>query len=305
MPQDLMTNLPWYIAGAFAVGFVVAWIACGNPEAAATAALAREDERRRGGALRWLWRGYRAYDKGAGWWDRLSWFLGLFKTNAGVAMLVASTGAAATYGAVEIHKRVIEPLKVETAAVNPQAEVRQTRNSTVFAIEGKDKAGRRAAFDVVVLNKSFLWVRGSAEDLEKDGVVIPRDQVAAAVLDDEVKNALADAKEVITVGTASQEGNAADEVARAERRAKQAATLVSGAVTANIPIWTLNLGQYRDPCTNCETGGTSWQRPFIVIAVKEADPDTNIGEALADAMSGKEKLPSPASYSAFALTQFR
>jgi hypothetical protein len=296
MPQDLMTNLPWYIAGAFAVGFVVAWIACGNPEAAATAALVHEEERRRRNVFGWLWRGYRAYDKGAGWWDRLSWFLGLFKTNAGVAMLVATTGAAATYGAVEIHKRVIEPLKVETAAVNPQAEVRQTRNSTVFAIEGKDKAGRRAAFDVVVLNKSFLWVRGSAEDLEKDGVVIPRDQVAAAVLDDEVKNALADAKEVITVGTASQEGNAADEVARAERRAKQAATLVSGAVTANIPIWTLNLG---------ETGGTSWQRPFIVIAVKEADPDTNIGEALADAMSGKEKLPSPASYSAFALTQFR
>jgi hypothetical protein len=220
-------------------------------------------------------------------------------------MLVASTGAAATYGAIEIHKRVIEPAKLETAAVNPEPEVRQTRNSTVFAIEGKDKAGRKAAFDVVVLNKSFLWVRGSAEDLEKDGVMIPRDQIAASVLDDEVKNALADAKEVITVGTASQEGNAADEVARAERRAKQAATLVSGAVAANVPIYTLNLGQYRDPCTNCETGGTSRQRPFIVIAVKEADPDTNIGEALADAMTGKEKLPSPASYSAFALTQFR
>jgi hypothetical protein len=305
MPQDLMTNLPWYIAGAFAVGFVVAWIACGNPEAAATAALVHEDERRRRGVFGWLWRGYRAYDKGAGWWDRISWFLGLFKTNAGVAMLVATTGAAATYGAVEIHKRVIEPLKLETAAVNPQAEVRQTRNSTVFAIEGKDKAGRHAAFDVVVLNKSFLWVRGSAEDLEKDGVTIRRDQLAAAVLDDEVKNAPADAKEVITVGTASQEGSATEEVARAERRARQAATLVSGAVAAETPIWTLNLGQYRDPCKDCETGGTSWQRPFIVIAVKEADPGTNIGEALTDAMSGKEKLPSPASYSAFALTRFR
>jgi len=63
--------------------------------------------------------------------------------------------------------------------------LRQTRNSTVFAIEGKVKAGRKAAFDVVVLNKSFLWVRGSAEDLEKDGVMIPRDQIAASVLDDD------------------------------------------------------------------------------------------------------------------------
>jgi hypothetical protein len=306
MMPDLIENLPLYAAGAFAVGFVVAWIACANPEAAASAALVPEEERRRRSPLSWLWRGYRAYDKGAGWWDRISWFLGLFKTNAGVAMLVASTGAAATYGAIEIREKFItNRAPVETAAIAPEAEVRQTRNSTVFAIEGKDKAGRRATFDVVVLNKSFLWVRGSAEELEKDGVVIPRSDLAAAVLDDEVKGALAGAKEVITVGTASQEGVATEEVARAERRAKQAATLISGAVDAATPIWTLNLGQYRDPCTNCETGGTSWQRPFIVIAVKETDPGTNIGEALTDAMSGKEKLPSPSSYSAFALTRFR
>ena len=70
--------------------------------------------------------------------------------------------------------------------------------------------------------------------------------------------------------------------------------LIAGAVDTATPIWTLNLGQYRDPCANCETGGTSWQRPFIVIAVKETDPGTNVGEALTDAMSGKEKLPSPA-----------
>jgi hypothetical protein len=49
----------------------------------------------------------------------------------------------------------------------------------------------------------------------------------------------------------------------------------------------------------------SWQRPFIVIAVKETAPGTNVGEALTDAMSGKEKLPSPKSYSVFALTRFR
>jgi hypothetical protein len=306
--EHLTANLAWYALGAFALGFVVAWLACGEAEAEAPSASmphAQKEERQRRGAVGWLWRGYRAYDKGAGWWDRISWLLGLFKSNAGVAVLVASTGAAATYGAMEIRERVIEPWKVETAAIHPEPEVRQTRNSTVFAIVGKDKAGRRGTFDVVVLNKSFLWVRGSAEELEKDGAVIPRADLAAAVLDDEVKGALADAKEVITVGTASQEGIAAEEVARAERRAKQAATLISSAVDAATPIWTLNLGQYRDPCTDCETGGTSWQRPFIVIAVKKADPGTNIGEALTDAMSGKEKLPSPSSYSVFALTRFR
>lgn len=268
---------------------------------------AEDDEDRRKKALGWLRRGYRIYDKSSSWNDRINWLLSLFKTKAVMAVSVAAVGAAAPVGIIAIRHAVetYKPPAIETAAIAPQLEVRQTRNSTVFAIEGKDKAGRHGAFDVVVLNKSFLWVRGSAEDLEKDGTMIPRADLANAVLDDEVRGALADAKEVITVGTASQEGNAAEEVARAERRARQAATLVSGAVAATTPISTLNLGQYRDPCTNCETGGTSWQRPFIVIAVKETDPGTDVGEALADAMSGKEKLPSPKSYSVFALTRFR
>lgn len=314
----LVLNIGWFLLGAFATGFAVAWIVCGEEKSSSTAAVAaagaataaavasgtREDEKQRRGIFAWLWRGYRTYDRGAGWWDRIARLLGLFKTNAGVAVLVAATGAAATYGAALIHDRYITPRGgVETAAIEP--EVRQTANSTVFAIEGNDKAGRHGAFDVVVLNKSFLWVRGSAEDLEKDGQVLPRAELASTVLDDEVRAALTDTREVIAVGTASQEGVATEEMARAERRAKQTAALIADAIAAEVPIYTLNLGQYRDMCTDCETGGTSWQRPFIVIGVKSADPDTNIGEALADAMTGKERLPSPASYSAFELTRFR
>ena len=314
----LVLNIGWFLLGAFATGFAVAWIVCGEEKSSSTTAVAavgaataaavasgtREDEKQRRGIFAWLWRGYRTYDRGAGWWDRIAWLLGLFKTNAGVAVLVAATGAAATYGAALIHDRYITPRgEVETAAIEP--EVRQTANSTVFAIEGNDKAGRHGAFDVVVLNKSFLWVRGSAEDLEKDGQVLPRAELASTVLDDEVRAALTDTREVIAVGTASQEGVATEEMARAERRAKQSAALIADAIAAEVPIYTLNLGQYRDMCTDCETGGTSWQRPFIVIGVKSADPDTNIGEALADAMTGKERLPSPASYSAFELARFR
>ena len=300
--EHVIADLGWYALSAFAFGFVVAWGLCAPAEPIA----ATEGERRRRLIDR-LWRGYRAYDRGAGWWDRISWLLGLFKTNAGLAVAVATVGTAGTVTALKIRETVIVPhqAEIQTAALKPQEEVRQTRNSTVFTIEGKDKAGRRGTFDVVVLNKSFLWVRGSAEALEKDGKTIAGSDLAAAVLDEEVRAALAGAKEVIAVGTASQEGSAAEEQARAERRAQTAAGLVGGAVTGDVPVWTLNLGQYRDPCADCETGGTSWQRPFIVIAVTALEPDANMGEALADAMSGKERLPSPQSYSAFALTRFR
>jgi hypothetical protein len=302
--QNLIADFAWYAVSAFVCGFVAAWGLCAPPEPI----VAAEGERRRRLIDR-LWRGYRAYDKGAGWWDRISWLLGLFKTNAGMAVAVASVGTVGTVGAIAIKERVIEPHKmtVQTAAIPepPAEEIRQTRNSTVFTIEGKDQAGRRGTFDVVVLNKSFLWVRGSAYQLEKDGKTIAGSDLAAAVLDDEVRTALADAAAVIAVGAASQEGSAVEEQARAERRARTAAALVGNAVTANVPVWTLNLGQYREQCTDCETGGTSWQRPFIVIAVKSLEPDTDMGEALADAMSGKERLPSPKNYSAFGLTRFR
>jgi hypothetical protein len=266
-----------------------------------------EKEKRRKSAM--LWRAWRIYNRASGWYNRIKWILSVFKAKAGMAVAVAAVGAAGTVGAISIRDNVIVPRRaaMETAAINPRPkeDVRQTRNSVVFAIEGKDKAGRRGAFDVVVLNKSFLWVRGSADQLEKDGKTIAGADLAAAVLDEEVRAALADAKEVIAVGAASQEGSATDEVARAERRARQTATLVAGAVAADVPIWTLNLGQYRDPCKDCETAGSSWQRPFIVVAVKEIDAGANLGEALADAMSGKKRLPSPQSYSVYDLARFR
>jgi len=309
--EPLLADFVWYLGGAFLVGFVASWMICARPEplVAVAAAGAAAEEKRRRGLFGRLWRGYRTYDRAAGWWDRIAWLLGLFKTNAGAAVAVAAVGTAGTVGAIALKERVIEPYKaaIETNA-RPETtteQVRQTRNSTVFAIEGKDQAGRRGTFDVVVLNKSFLWVRGSADQLEKDGQVIAGEDMASAVLDDEVRAALADAKEVIAVGVASQEGNAAEETARAERRARTAAALIGNAVTGNVPVWTLNLGQYRELCADCETSGTSWQRPFIVIAVKSVEPETNVGEALADAMRGKERLPSPASYSAFDLTRYR
>jgi hypothetical protein len=271
----------------------------------------REKNRKRWRRLKMGWRAWRLYNKGSGWYHHAGG-LGAIKANVAIAAAVAATTTAGTLGAIAIREKYIDhkPPAIETAAIapapaSPPAEVRQTKNSVVFAIEGKDKAGRRGTFDVVVLNKSFLWVRGSAEELEKDGKAIPAADVAAAVLDEEVRAALSDAKEVITVGTASQEGNASEEVARAERRARQAATLIAQAVNPGTPISTLNLGQYREPCTNCETGGTSWQRPFIVVAVKSLEPNTNLGEALSDAMSGQDKLPAPKSYSAFDLGRFR
>jgi len=263
--------------------------------------------------VRRAWSLYKWADRLWNWHDWYVWISGFLQTKAGVAAALGST-AMLTTAAVVTHNIVADPYaapfeqtEIKPIALSPpKAEPeRQTQSTLIFAIEGRDKAGRRGTFDVVVAKKEFLWVRGSSEQLEKEGRVVTDAELASDVLDEEVRRGLGNAKEIIAVGTASQEGDAREETERAQRRAKRTAELVGSAIGGTTPISSLNLGQYRDPCPTCDKGGTNWQRPFMVIAVKELEAGANLGEALADAMSGKQKLPSPKSYSAFELTKVR
>lgn len=238
------------------------------------------------------------------WYDRSNWLFSLFKTKSELALLAASAGVVGITGAMTVSDAVIARRNAAAPPIVIEA-VRSTKNSTVFEIIGFDQAGRRGVFDVVVLNKEFMWVRKSADALERQGRTFTAAEFETEVLDPEVRDALAAGKAIISVGTASQEGQAEEETHRAGRRAVKTAEIVARAIDANVPIWTLNLGQYAEPCETCESAGTSWQRPFIAIAVKEVENGTDLGQALADALSNKKQLPSPQSYSAFALTKFR
>ncbi len=135
--------------------------------------------------------------------------------------------------------------------------------------------------------------------------MVPNEALAGEIFDEEVRRGLDKALGIIAVGTASQEGNAEVETERAHQRAKRTAEIVLPVVDPGMPVWSLNLGQFRGECADCETGGTNWQRPFMVIAIKDLEDQTNLGEALSDAMTGKGRLPSPKSYSAFQLEKVR
>lgn len=175
----------------------------------------------------------------------------------------------------------------------------------VFPIEGTDRQGRRAVFDVVVLTKNYGWVRASTTELEKDDTILSPQEIQDEVLAPQLRQGLGTALGLIAVGLASQEGDVAREEQRGGLRAVRTAQWVRGAVGNRIPMWTLNLGRYIDPCADCEDIDTSWQRPFIVIAVRSVDQGTHISEALADAMSGTSNLPAPARYSTFAFTKYQ
>ena len=238
------------------------------------------------------------------WSDRFQWLSSLFKTPAEIGFATASAAVVGTVTGMTLLDAVDTQANRKLSPV-VEEQARTTENSTIIEIVGYDKAGRRGVFEVVVLNKDFMWVHASASERERQGKKIPAASVADIVLDDDARVALAEAREIIAVGTASQEGQAAAEHQRALERAQRTAQIASGPAPEWIPVYTLNLGQYREPCASCETTGTSWQRPFIFISVRDLQEGTVLAEALADAMTGKDNLPAPASYSAFELSLVR
>ncbi len=237
------------------------------------------------------------------WGSRAHWISTLFATRADVAVTLGALGLIGGVAATTVTDAVTRPDRAagRTAAIAQRAG----DNAILFGIDGRDEAGLRGAFDLVVLDKRFDWVRGSTSEIVKDGATLSDKDIAASVLTPEVRQSLARAKEVIAVGTASHEGDIVAEIHRAGLRAKQTADWIAAAVPASVPIHTLNLGQYRDACTDCETADTSWQRPFIIVTVRSKDDGADIGQALAAAMSDKSNLPSLSAYSTFGLARHR
>jgi hypothetical protein len=187
-----------------------------------------------------------------------------------------------------------------------KVETQRWGSSVVFPIEGKDSAGKHAAFDVAVLPSDLSWVRRSASELSKAGTTIPESEAAQRIFTPELREGLGRSTGLIAVGLASQEGQVEEEAQRAARRATAAAGWVKAVFDEKTPIWTLNLGQFRGTCkATTEATDTGWQRPLIIVGIKSQDAGVNLGEAFADAISGKTNLPSRDCYTNFDLTKFR
>jgi hypothetical protein len=277
----------------------------------------KEEDKARGGLFRWLYRWYDRYDTWSGRWD---WLMGFFKANTAATVATTSAAAVAVGGAVvlttpDLRDRWIAqapPPAQQTVAAIPEpeaavkVETQRWGNSVIFPIEGKDLAEKRAAFDVAVLPSDLTWAHKSATDLVQGGSVIAEDEAAERILTPELRDGLSRSGQLIAVGLASQEGQRAEEAERARRRAVSAAGWLATVVDAEKPIWLLNLGQFRGTCeATAEATDTGWQRPVIIVGIREQQEDVNLTEAFADAISGKSNLPSRDCYTNFDLTRFR
>jgi hypothetical protein len=255
----------------------------------------KEERRGRGGGLlRWILRAYRAWNN----YHRLSSF---FASKAGVASVSLGLGAAAI-GGVAVLKPDLLWSWLRLGDVTVETE-RWGDNAIVYPIEGIDSAGRKARFDVVLLQKQFTWLWGSDQALARDSRLLSQAEVAQLFTGD-LRQGLARSPEVIAVGVASEEGSQSTESTRAARRSETAARWLTQALPPSIRVAQLNLGQFRSSCaTTTDSPDSSWQRPFMMIGVRQQDPGTDIGEALADALKGKTNMPGPDCYSEFKMTK--
>ncbi len=186
-----------------------------------------------------------------------------------------------------------------------EVETQRVENAIIFPVEGKDAQGRNAAFDFIILTDDYTWVKGSTYQVAGKGGVVAEDRILDQVVSAPIRESLNRSVELIAVGLASQEGEQAVEEQRAARRSRTILSWLVLLSDTQKPLWRLNLGQYNSACQGQQEADTSFQRPLIMVGVRSKDDGANLGEALADAISGKANLPSRECYSRFDLAEGR
>ncbi len=271
----------------------------------------KEEDRERFGAIRWLYRRYKQYDKWSGRWDWLKWLLEMFRTHTITSVAVSGTTAAAVTGtAVVLSDPQLREQWLPFIFAEQTGETVQTKrwgNVVVYPVTGADDAGREADFDVAVLPADVTWVQQSTTVLERDGARIPAGAITDEIFTPELRAGLGQSDAVMAIGLASQEGRQDIETERARRRGGTAAGWLEDVAAPDKPVWMLNLGQYRSDCPTApeDITGTSWQRPVIFVGVRPEDEEVRLHEAFADAISGKTNLPSQQCYTSFEVVRIR
>jgi hypothetical protein len=221
--------------------------------------------------------------------------------GAGTAGLVGISVAALVgdYRASrQAEERLAGLIEASSAAPAPRQELGQ--EAVVYSVRGRDKAGRWAEFDVIVLARDFYWVKGSTELMERAGAKLDGEAFKRTLTEKELGARVAMAADLIAVGLASAEGERATEEARAAERGRRIGTWLKEATGGRKTVWTLNLGQYQQAATPA-VEETDWQRPILLIGLRSAQAGVEVGEALAFAMNATPNLPKTARYTRFDL----
>jgi eukaryotic-like serine/threonine-protein kinase len=156
--------------------------------------------------------------------------------------------------------------------------------------KGADSQGRTAEFSVAVLSVEYKWYFGSTYQIQHNNQIITLEALRNNLEQEGIRRIMENPTEVVSVGTASCEGNLPDEEKRAFQRSQQI-QLVAKKIFSNVRsvqgYRLLNLGQFRRSGCQANQDLTSYQRSVIIIGVKNKTPGVNVDEALRDRLEKK------------------
>ena len=158
--------------------------------------------------------------------------------------------------------------------------------------KGTDDEGRVVEMVLLVLSEKFYWQFGGQSVIKNDGQSIRiTDHLASTSL----KTAINESKGIISIGTASEEGDLQLEEYRANQRAERLMSSVIQTQPQINAIYTLSLGQYQKTVsTNTDKGlgpSSNDQRRIILISITHQDFNANLAEAVKDGLSNIPVLP--------------
>ena len=212
-------------------------------------------------------------------------------------------------GPLPVPERAADPWRTDAADPLPSPPIarpvpyRHLAGWEEYPIKGRDRAGRVAAFRVLVLPGDQHWQFAS------DQVVLGRDNavvdILARVQAAAVQELLAKGTHLISVGAASMEGSVPEEERRAAKRAHKLAGLLAPALPQGLALYTLNLGRHSERCERCTPADTAPQRRVVLIVVAAAHEGVDLRTALYDALSDNPTFPLDLqSYSRFELRRY-
>ncbi|MBD2163375.1 serine/threonine protein kinase [Calothrix membranacea FACHB-236] len=155
-------------------------------------------------------------------------------------------------------------------------------------VEGKDSQGRVAEFNIAVLSVEYKWLLGSNFQIKNNDSIISLEVLKLNLEQEGIQKIMENPTEIISVGTASCEGDVATEQSRALERSKQIQLLAKKLFSGTVKNYRLlNLGQFQRSDCQASQDSTAYQRSIIIIGVKQKSDGVILDEALRDRLEKK------------------
>jgi eukaryotic-like serine/threonine-protein kinase len=212
---------------------------------------------------------------------------GIGKKPALLALLTALLFSLGILGAIALTTRNPKGFRIPSYGQKP----RNIGKVDYFPYQpGRDSKGRIAEFNIAVLSVEYKWLLGSSYQIKHNDQVISLDGLRSNLEQEGIQKIMENPNELISVGTASCEGDLNKEESRALERSKQIQLLVKKVFSnsSNLKGYRLlNLGQFVRSDCQANQDSTAYQRSIIIIGVKKQSEGVILDEALRDRLERK------------------